>query len=299
MSERKWTGKSKGGKTGHKIFILLLKYFGLRPAYILLYFVSAYYFLTSWKSNKSIYIYFRMLGYGKIKSIRSIYKNYYIFGQTLIDRVSAMAELNNKFTFNFDGEEYLRQMVENHKGGIMLSAHAGNWEIAGHYLDRLNTPINIVMFDAEYQNIKEYLESVAGKRKAKVIAIKEDMSHIYQINEALSNNELICIHADRLTDQLQKALNLNFLGKQAKFPYNIFKLIVTFRVPVSFVFAFKESDFHYHFYATQAELYDGDNKESEIRRLSETYVAGLEQKVRKYPTQWFNYYNFWEGSNKC
>jgi predicted LPLAT superfamily acyltransferase len=90
MSERKWSGKSKGGKTGHEIFILLLKYFGLIPAYTLLYFVSAYYFLTSWKSNKSSYFYFRMLGYGKVKSILSIYKNYYIFGQTLIDRISAM-----------------------------------------------------------------------------------------------------------------------------------------------------------------------------------------------------------------
>jgi predicted LPLAT superfamily acyltransferase len=185
-------------------------------------------------------------------------------------------------------------MVENRKGGIMLSAHAGNWEIAGHYLDRLDTPINIVMFDAEYQNIKEYLESVTGKRKAKVITIKDDMSHIYQINEALSNNELICIHADRLTDPSQKALKLDFMGKPAKFPYNIFKLIVTFRVPVSFVFAFKEGNFHYHFYATPAELYNANDKEAEIQRLSEKYVSGLEEKVKKYPNQWFNYYNFWE-----
>jgi hypothetical protein len=45
--------------------------------------------------------------------------------------------------------------------------------------------------------IKEYLESVSVKRVIKFIYVKEDMSHIFDINEALSNNELICFTGDR------------------------------------------------------------------------------------------------------
>ena len=69
-----------------------------------------------------------------------------------------MSGIPNRFTFNFDGEENLRKMVELGKGGLLLSAHIGNWEIAGHLLKRLNTKINIVMFDGEVQQIKAYLD---------------------------------------------------------------------------------------------------------------------------------------------
>ena len=294
MSNRNWTGKSKGNKTGHQIFVWLLKHFGVKPAYSLLLFVSFYYFITSIKTNKYTYRYFRKLGFNKIKSIVCIYKNYYAFGQTIIDRISAMAGFSNRFTYNFDGEDYLHKMVSNGKGGIMLSAHTGNWEIAGHFLDRLNTPINILMLDAEYAHIKNYLDQVTGKRKAKIIVIKNDMSHVFEIMEALNNNELICIHADRLLDKNQKSIDISFLEEKARFPHSIFKMIVTYNVPVTFVFAHKETSSHYHFTATPEKIYNTGDKEERLTQLATDYVTELEKKVKLYPLQWYNYYNFWE-----
>jgi hypothetical protein len=37
--------------------------------------------------------------------------------------------------------------------------------IAGHLLKRLGTKINIVIFDGEYQQIKEYLDKVTGRKE--------------------------------------------------------------------------------------------------------------------------------------
>jgi len=294
MSERNWTGKSKGNKTGHQIFIWLLKNFGLKPAYGLLIFVAFYYFVTSINSNKYIYQFHRKLGFNKAKSFFCIYNNYFSLGQTIIDKIVAMAGFNNRFTFNFDGEEYLHQMILNGKGGIMLSAHSGNWEIAGHYLDRLNTPIHILLLDAEYENLKNYLNQVTGKRKANIIVIKDDMSHVFEIMEALNNNELICIHADRLLKKDQKSIDISFLNEKARFPYGIFKMIISYNVPVTFVFAHKETSSHYHFTATQSKIYNETNKEAKIMQLATDYASELEKKVKQYPLQWYNYFNFWE-----
>ena len=55
----------------------------------------------------------------------------------------------------------------------MLSAHIGNWEIAGHLLQRLNTEMNIVMFDGKQQCIKEYMEPVNYRRSSKIISLKK------------------------------------------------------------------------------------------------------------------------------
>src|SRR5690606_39949499 len=73
-----------------------------------------------------------------------------------------MAGIKNSFTYTFEGESNLLRLNELNQGGILISAHLGNWEIAGFLLKRINMSINIVMFEEEHEKIKEYL----GDRKS-------------------------------------------------------------------------------------------------------------------------------------
>lgn len=288
-----WEGKSKGNKAGYGIFISILKRMGVLPAYCLLFFVAAYYYLFSWKSSKAVWYYFRKrLKFSFFSSLIKLYSNYFWFGQAIIDRIVMMAGIRNRFTFNFDGEEHLHNMVKQGKGGLLLSAHLGNWEIAGHLLKRLNTRINIVMFDGEHQQLKEYLESTTGQRNAHIIVIKDNLSHIYEIMEALNKNELVCMHSDRFLPG-NKTLTTAFLGKQARFPQGPFALASRLSVPVSFVFALKESLFHYHFFATEAVEHKSSERPQPEAVLLQ-FVATMTDKVQRYPSQWYNYYDFWK-----
>jgi predicted LPLAT superfamily acyltransferase len=184
-------------------------------------------------------------------------------------------------------------MAKLQKGGILLSAHIGNWDIAGHLLKRLETRINIVLFDGEHEQIKEYLEGVTGKKEVKVIVIKKDLSHIYAISDAFKNNELVCMHADRFLEG-NKTMTTDFLGQEARFPVGPFLLASTFKVPVSFVFAAKESHTHYHFFASKAKVYSQPSRELLLKEMLEEYAKEMEVKVKHYPEQWYNYYNFWK-----
>jgi predicted LPLAT superfamily acyltransferase len=287
-----WQGKSRGNRTGFRIFVWVLKNAGLSPAYLLLRFVAFYFLVFSGKAFRFQYHFFRHhLNYSPFRSFRSIYKNYFWFGQTIIDKIVVMAGIRNPFRFNFDGEEYLRQMVNQGKGGLLLSAHIGNWEIAGHLLQRLGTDMHIVMYDGEEKQIKDYLESISEKHSAHIILIKEDLSHIYAIQEALANNSFVCMHADRFLKG-NKTLTGNFLGKEALFPAGPFLLARSFQVPVSFVFAMKDDFFDYHFYASAPKIYSGP-KESAIKWMLADYCENMENSIRKYPLQWYNYYDFW------
>lgn len=290
-----WQGRSKGTPLGYRTFVLIIKTFGVNIAYLVLRLVAFYYFLFSWNSTAHIYRYFRdRHGYGALKSVFKIYQNYYVFGQTLLDKVIVMAGIENKFTYHFDGEDNLRQIVKGGRGGILLSGHVGNWEAAGHLLKRLNTRINVVMFDGEHQQIKEYLERVTGGHKLNIIPIKEDISHVYAMGEALQKNELICLHADRFLEGNKTTLS-KFLGQEALFPLGPFLLAASFRVPVSIVFAFKESKHHYHFFGSPLlTRATNESKDVFISRLTSAFVEELEQKIKIYPEQWFNYYNFWQ-----
>ena len=65
-----WQGKSKGTTLGYRIFVWVLKNFGVLPAYFLLRFVVLYYFLFSFKSSRQIYsLYHRKLGYSRFSSV--------------------------------------------------------------------------------------------------------------------------------------------------------------------------------------------------------------------------------------
>jgi len=290
-----WQGKSRGIPLGYRIFVSILRRFGVQPAYLLLRIVVLYYFLFSFKSSKLIFHYFhKKLHYNRFQSVGLLYKNYYRLGQTLIDRIVIMSGISNKFSFDFEGEENLRNITALQKGGLLLSAHLGNWEIAGHLLKRLQTNIHVVMYDGEHQQIKKYMEGVTGKRTVRVIVIKEDLSHIYAISDALKNNELVCMHADRFVEG-NKTMRCSFLGAPARFPAGPFVLAATFRVPVSFVFAFKETSAHYHLYASKPKPYLGLSKNEMMEALLQDFALAMEEKAKQYPEQWFNYYNFWEA----
>ena len=290
-----WNGKSRGTPFGYKIFVWILNKLGVLPAYFVLRFVAVYYFLFSYNSSKAIYYYFHnRLGYSAIKSICKIYRNYYLFGQSIIDKVVLMSEIPNKFKIDFDGEENLRKIAALNKGGLLLSAHLGNWEIAGYLFKRLNTKINIVMFDGEEQKIKEYMGSVTGEKTVNVILIKNDMSHIYEISDAFQKNEIVCMHADRFIEG-NKTASIDFLGEKAKFPMGPFVLAAKFKVPVSFVYSMKESALQYHFFASPIKNYSGTDRNAVMQEMQKDYVLELENKVLQYPEQWYNYYYFWQN----
>jgi predicted LPLAT superfamily acyltransferase len=290
----KWQGKSRGNTLGYRIFIGVIRFLGLSPAYLLLRFVSLYYFLFLKKTTSHIYQYFRKRhGLGKWQALKSVYRNYYVFGQTLLDKIIVMAGIKNPFSYEFDGEENLIEIVKRNKGGILISGHVGNWEIAGHFLERIKTRVNIVMFDGEHQRIKAYVDELTGDRKFNIIVVREDLSHVYAIANALQKNELICMHADRYLEG-NKTKALSFLGEEALFPVGPFMLAAGFNVPVCIVFAFKESTSHYHFFgSTLIEREADESKSSYTDRLLKIFVNQMEQKIKLYPIQWFNYYNFW------
>lgn len=290
-----WRGKSSGSKLGYQIFVWVLKTFGVYPAYILLKFVSFYYFLFAWKSSRSICYYFRKrLGYSFSRSVIGLYSNYYHFGQSLIDKVAVMSGFADHFSFHFDGEEHLHEMVRQGHGGLLLSSHIGNWDAAAHLLKRLNTRIHVVMFDGEHQNIKNYLTSVTGKLNVSIIVIKDDLSHIYAIHEALKNNELVCMHADRFVEG-NRTITSFFLSKEARFPLGPFILAAQLRVPICYVFALKEGRTHYHFFSSPIKVYDYEKKAEAIRQMVKDFTSEMENKVRQYPVQWYNYYDFWSA----
>jgi predicted LPLAT superfamily acyltransferase len=239
-----WSGKSKGGALGYRFFIYLIRKTDIRLVYFFVCLVAIYYFLFSPK--KPSWFYFRKIhGYPLIRTLKSIYLNYCLLGQMLVDKVAVFSRANALYSFQFEGEQHLHQMSEMGKGGVLIGAHMGNWEIAGQLLDRVDTRVNVLMLEAEYEKIKDTLERVQEYKQIRIIPQKEDYSHLYEINKAFKRNELVVMHGDRYVQGSRTTL-VNFLGRKARFPTGPLYLASKQGVPVSFVYTLKESGSHYH-----------------------------------------------------
>ena len=264
---------------------------GLRTAYLLLVFVAFYFVLASQKSTRPIYSFFRKrLCKNRLQSLWSVYRTYYCFGQALIDRTAVLAGLGDKFSYNFDGEHHIKSIATAGKGGVLISAHAGNWAMAGNRLDKNmpeNTAVNIVMMSDEHQKIQAFLDKTQVKQSAKIIAIGDDFSHIIKMGIALRGGELICMHGDRYMPGAATVI-VDFLGEKVHLPAGPFNLILRMKVPYTVVYAFKESSYHYHFYSTPPL-----HQPSSIEEAAQYFATSLEEKIRKYPYQWYNFYDFW------
>ncbi len=288
-----WKGKSQGGLLGYKIFVFILKLHGLRLAYFILRFVASYYLLFSFKTFKSSWnFYRRKLKFNFFKSIASIYSSYYNLGVSLLDKFAMMAGIKTNFTFKFVGEKFLHEMSDAGRGGVLISGHLGNWDMAGNMLRRIETKVNIVLFEGEAEQIKKYMEQFAGTPYYNIISVKNDMSHIFQISAAIQRNEFICIHGDRFTEGT-KTFETEFLGEKALFPAGVFQIAHKLKTPYTFVYAIKESSKHYHYSATQPKVSTTSPED-----ILKEYVTSLEDKLKQYPTQWFNFYDFWREGRK-
>lgn len=290
-----WDGKSKAGVLGYKFFVFCIRKLGIKASYTVLHLVSACYFLFLWNINRATYYYFHnRLGYSPAKAIKHVYLSYYTYGRVLIDKVAIGAGMRKKFSYEFDGIENLRALLEEKRGGILISAHIGNFEIAQYFFSDLtyNVKIHLVISDMEHRAIKEYLERISTPSAISYIIIKEDLSHVFEISNALADNDLVCFTGDRYLEGV-KFITSPFLGKEANFSAGPFLIASRLQVPVVFVYVMKEKNRHYHLYARVAQVKKKDEKE-----LLKAYISNLQEMIHRYPLQWFNYFDFWNAFKK-
>ena len=296
---RQWEGKSRGGSFGYKVFIWLLRHIGLEATYLLLCLVVLYFIPFAPRQTRSAWVYSRsILGYGRMRASWFLVRSYFAFGKSIIDKVAIGSGMEDRFSFEFENHRMMLDLIESGKGYVAIGAHVGSWQMGAPFFGKYGSRINVVMYDHERQAVKKVLEDHVQEDSFKIIPIADDgISHVFEISNALRNGELVCFQGDRYMNE-DRYLTAEFMGHDAKFPRGPFLLASRLRVPVVFYFAMRERGrrYRFHFFAPGAPGASGvqnDGRPLREEELFTQYVKSLETMVRRYPEQWFNYYDFW------
>ena len=286
-----WKGRTDGLPWMIRSLVVLMKVIDRRVIYCFMAIVVPFYMIFNHKGYLSIYRFFRQrFGYGRIKSFLNVYANHYRFGQVIIDRYAAYA--GKKFRFELDGNERFMDLVNGERGFVQLSSHAGNYEMVGYGLTSTTKKINGLFYGGESKVMMDFRRKILALHNVNLIEVNESMSHIFNMNAAIDRGEIVSMTGDRMFGS-SKAIKCMFLGKEASFPMGPFALAVQKEVPMLAVFSMR--------YKGRYKVYVRDIKQDEslplrarMTDMARTFAAELENVVRMYPTQWFNYYDFWK-----
>ncbi len=294
MRRIEWKGRTGGGSIGQQALFVLFRWVDVRVGYLILRVVVVFYMLFARKRCLAIYRYFRQRqGYCCLKAWRKTYRNHYLFGQTLLDKFAIFGGNGKRYKVTITGQEWFDRAVEEERGYVIASSHVGNFEIAGYLLNQQKKRINGIIFGGEAEVVQRLRSQTLGNHNVNLIPVAPDMSHIYQIHAALTANEMVSMPCDRVFSG-NKTVICDFLRTKACFPAGAYYLAERFNAGVLAFFVMKESALHYHIYIRPLSVRDTvTGREERVKALTKCFVGELEQIVKHYPEQWYNFYNFW------
>ncbi len=272
-----------------RTLIRLIRIFPLWVIYAVMSLTIPFYILFANGFKDSYHFYRKRIGYGVVKSFLMTFVNEYNLGKVVIDRFAAYA--GKTFEIETEGKEGYDALCGRDSGFVTLSSHVGNYELAGYFL-KASKRINALVYSGEAETVMRGRRDCFSETNIQMIPIREDLSHIFAINNALENGEIVSIPGDRVFGA-ERTVRSDFFGQKASFPAGPFLIAEQRDLPEVAVFVMKESIRRYRAFVFQLPDTKGLSRADSVQTLCDAYARHLEEIVRRYPAQWYNFYDFW------
>ncbi|MDO4462637.1 MAG: lipid A biosynthesis acyltransferase [Bacteroidia bacterium] len=276
----------------HRSLIMMLRWIDVRIIYAFVAIFIIPVTLVVSPGARVIYRYFRNIWHqSPIHAVWSTYLNHCKFSQVIIDRFAIWA--GKKYIVKVNNIEAFNKLSEQPEGFVILSAHIGIYEIAGYHLNT-NKVLNALVYAGEKETVMANRYKRFAEMNIRMIPTSQDMSHIFAMDNALTNGEIVSMPADRLFGS-PKSLSKSFLGHEAKFPMGPFNIATMRGYDVLGINVMKTKWNEFSIYVANLNYDKQASRRQQVAQLSDAYVAELECRVRQYPHQWFNFFDFWEN----
>jgi predicted LPLAT superfamily acyltransferase len=287
-----------GTRLGHKIFYLLLRWFGPGPAYGLLVFVVFYYAFVLKKPRKMASYYLKKR-FSEDSSIRRLFRTYhyiYQFGLVLIDQAAMGILGRESFHIDFPGWKELYDLSRKKKGMVMVTSHFGNWKTAMSTMDKHPVPVNFLIHLEEHMEGRHFFDLAGIRDKIKVIDPLGFMGGLVEAKNVLEKGECVSIMGDRAWGS--RTQFFEFLGEKAPFPVSPYYLVSVTGADLVVFFTVRTGKLAFKIDFTRLNT-DGDewkelSAREAVHRFLPQYIRCLEDHILQYPYMWFNIFDFWQ-----
>lgn len=220
-----------------------------------------------------------------------VFAHLHCFAATLLDRVYMAAGEFDRFQVTVEGQGLVREALKAGKGCVLLGSHLGSFD--------LMMLANQALSD---QPIAALMHVDPRSRLRRIVGIDDSRLHIIALGRpdsflraygVLENGGVVAALADRVDGAAH--LDSHFFGRPAAFPVGPHILAARAGAPVLMCFGVYEGGANYRieFVSFDAAVPPA-SRGSALQPVVDRYASLLEQYARRYPTNWFNFYPYWE-----
>jgi KDO2-lipid IV(A) lauroyltransferase len=192
----------------------------------------------------------------------------------------------------FVGRENLLRVQAAGRGAVVVTAHMGAWQIAPFLMAGKGLP-PMTMAMAEEPNAKLAEYEKQFRSKFRIVYTTSSPFATLELANILRRGELVGMQLDRHLGGPH--VPVPFCGAPAPFPLGPATLARATRCPLVPVFIVSEGDRRRctFFVEEPIEVAHTRNRADDLRQATARVVEVYERYARRYPEQWFNFYDFW------
>jgi lauroyl/myristoyl acyltransferase len=208
------------------------------------------------------------------------------FAMCFSDLVSTNRQPRAQLASYVAGTEGVERLGGLTGGFISLTAHVGNWELAGRLLaGQCARPTHVVVAPEEVRELERWVRR-DGEGVRFVTRSRPTVS--VELVAALRRGEVVAVQGDRALGARGDTM-ISFFGRPAPFPLGPFLLASAVGVPLVPAFCLLTAGYRYLVkVAEPLTVRRGDEEDA-----AQAWGALLEDVVREHPTQWFNFFDIW------
>ena len=305
-----WRGQRERGSRGAiRLIIWLAIRSGRGLCRVLLVPICAYFFVTAPRARRASQ---QFLGraLGRAATWRDTFNHLFVFATTLLDRIYLLHGRQHELAIEVTNEAAFWNALGAGRGCLLLGSHLGSFQmlgIIGSVEKKLS--VNMVMHVDDAARLGSLIVGERSPLPYKVIALGKPGSML-QVKECLDRGEVVGILADRVYAD-EATQSLPFLGSPARFSLSPLRLARITGAPVVTVFGLFRGGHRYEivFESLAARVNDARGGASadadatpapsaaansvSLQSCLAAYVASLERHARRYPYNWFNFYDYW------
>ncbi len=176
---------------------------------------------------------------------------------------------------------------------ILMTAHLGNWELGAVLAGQANLPLSVIYVPDAFEHAEAFRSQLRGLGNVREIPLALDQSFSgLPILRAFSEGRILALQGDR--DFRDDGVEVELFGAPARLPAGPFLLarMSGARLIPTFIAYARDYRFEVEF-GEAIEVGRTEDREGDVRAAVERWREVLERAIRRWPTQWYTFYDFW------
>ncbi len=270
---------------------------GKKPVKFIVFFVTLFAFLGAPNIRRCSQKYLKIAV--KNGSIINAFRHFLNYSYSLVDKIEMFTD-NFGFKNIYFEDENVRKVFYNDllekKGIYFLCSHLGNVDAmrtffrSGEIVD--DTKVNLFLEENQCKIFKDFMNRISLDNPITVYPVENvDVTTSIELKQKLDEGEILFIAGDRVSAHNKSAVFVkDFLGHKVLFPVGAFKFALVLDVPIYFIACTAEKNGKYCIYLKKFE--SNAKRKEKLEILKDQYVEFLENLTKKYPLQFYHFYDF-------